>query len=88
MFVRRLYNKLRTRVPVLPPPPPPEQPIRLYKLDRSSTQFPEQLNELLQDHEWVEGLKFLPEAQLVDLIGYLDDVRFISMLTKSCSPVP
>ena len=118
MFAR-LYNKVRTPVPIpppvptpppasVPPPvsippqvpvPPMEQPVkplrdnkrlreRLYKLDRSSIQFPEQLDELLQDHEWVEGAKSLPEDELVELIDYLDDVSFISMLTKLCSPTP
>ena len=61
---------------------------RLYKLDRSSIQFPEQLNELLQDDKWVEDLESLPEDELVELVDYLDNVRFISILTKPCSPTP
>ena len=46
----------------------------LYELNRASTQFPEQLNELLQDEEWVERLQSLPKGELVELIGYLDNV--------------
>ena len=60
---------------------------RLYKLDRSSTQFLERLNKLLQDGEWIEGLKSLPENELMEPIDYLDNVRFISMLIKPCSPI-
>ncbi|KAF9641912.1 kinase-like protein, partial [Thelephora ganbajun] len=47
---------------------------RLYELDRSSTQFPEQLDKLLHDKEWIEDLKLLPEDELVELIGCLNDV--------------
>ena len=50
---------------------------RLYELDRSSTRFPEQLNDLLHDEEWARQLKPLPEDELMELIGYLDDVRSI-----------
>ena len=96
MFARRLYNKLRTPVPALLPPERPVKSLRerellrerLYKLDRSSTRFPEQLDELLQNDEWAEDLESLPEDELMELIGHLDNVRFISMLTKSCSPIP
>ena len=58
---------------------------RLYELDRSSTYFPEQLDELLQDDEWVGHLQSLPEGELVELIEYLDSVRFIPMPAESCS---
>ncbi|KAF9643100.1 kinase-like protein, partial [Thelephora ganbajun] len=47
---------------------------RLYELDRSSTQFPEQLDKLLHDKEWIEDLKLLPEDELVELIGCLNNV--------------
>ena len=57
---------------------------RLYELDRSSPQFPEQLGELLQDEEWVEHLQPLSEGELVDLIDCLDSVSFISTPTKFC----
>ena len=50
---------------------------RLYGLDRSSTRFPEQLNDLLHDEEWAGQLKLLPEGELTKLIGCLDDVRSI-----------
>ena len=61
---------------------------RLYELDRSSPRYPEQLNELLQDEEWVEQLRSLSEDGLVDLIDYLDSVSFISTPIKSCSSSP
>lgn len=55
---------------------------RLYALDRSSAQFPDQLYQLLEDKEYVECLQKLPEDELIQLIGYLDDVRFPLMLAK------
>ena len=55
---------------------------RLYELDRSSIQFPEQLDGLLRDKEWVEQLKFLPEHELVELAGHLHDVWLISTPTR------
>ena len=61
---------------------------RLYELDRSSTQFPEQLNELLHDKEWVEQIKLLPEDALVELTGYLHDVWLISTPTTFHSSTP
>jgi len=51
---------------------------RLYGLDRSSTQFPEELDKLLHEKEWVEQVQLLPEDELVGVISYLDDVRLIS----------
>lgn len=47
---------------------------RLYELNRSSARFPDQLNQLLQDKRWVEDLQRLPNDELVELIGYLDNV--------------
>ena len=61
---------------------------RLYKLDRSSTHFPEQLNELLHDKEWEEQLGLLPEGELVELASRLDDVCLISIQTTSRSLPP
>jgi hypothetical protein len=61
---------------------------RLYELDRSSTQFPEQLNELLHDKEWVKQLRLLPEGELVELAGHLHDVWLISTPTTSHSSTP
>ena len=54
---------------------------RLHELDRSSARFPEQLNELLHDKEWVEHIRLLPEDELIELIGSLDDVSSISRVT-------
>ena len=51
---------------------------RLYELDRSSARFPEELDKLLHDREWVEQLQLLPEGELVESMGYLNDVRLIS----------
>ena len=74
MLARRLYKTIRSlaRSP---------EAQRLYKLDMSSTRFPEQLNELLHDEGWVEHLHLLPKGELVGLIGYLDNVRFVSTPT-------
>ena len=58
---------------------------RLYELDRSSAQFPERLDELLQDERWIKDLKRLSRHRLMGLIDYLDNVRFISMPSKPCS---
>jgi len=49
---------------------------RLYELDRSSPQFPDQLYLLLYDKEYVERLKELPEDELTELINCLDNVSF------------
>ena len=59
---------------------------RLYELDRSAPWFPEQLNELLHDEEWVYHLRLLPRGELAKLIDYLDDVRCISTPTEPYSP--
>ena len=61
---------------------------RLYKLDRSSAQFPERLDELLQDEGWMEDIQNLSRHRLMELIDYLDNVRLISTRTKSCSSSP
>ena len=61
---------------------------RLYELDRSSAQFPERLDELLQDEGWMEGLRRLSQHKSVELIDYLDNVRFLPMPTESCSSSP
>ena len=58
---------------------------RLYGLDRSSAQFLERLDELLQDEGWMKDIERLSRHKLVKLIDYLDNVRFISTPTKSCS---
>jgi len=56
---------------------------RLRQLDRFSTRFPEQLDKLLHDKEWVKKVQPLPEDELMEVIGYLDDVRLISMSNRS-----
>jgi len=61
---------------------------RLYELDKSSTRFPEQLDELLHDTEWVKRLELLRGGELMELIGYLDNVRSIPMRTRSRSSLP
>ena len=100
MFTRRPTYKLirpSARPPVQPDEPKPlyeplreedEEPLtqRLYELDRSSAQFPERLDELLQDEGWMKDVQRLSQHKLVKLIDYLDNVRLISMPSKSCSP--
>jgi len=49
---------------------------RLYDFDRSSTQFPDQLDKLLHDKEYVGGLLELPEPELVQLVNHLNNVGF------------
>ena len=98
MFARRLYKLVRrsAQPPVQPEKPEPlDEPLReedeerltqrLYELDRSSAQFPERLDELLRDEGWMKDLQRLSQHKLVELIDYLDNVRFISMPTESCS---
>ena len=99
MFTRRPTYKLirpSARPPVQPDEPKPlyeplreedEEPLtqRLYELDRSSAQFPERLDELLQDEGWVKDIQRLSQRKLVELIDYLDNVRLTSMPSKSCS---
>jgi len=58
---------------------------RLHQLDKSSTRFPEQLEKLLYDKEWVDQAQLLPEDELVELTGYLNDVRLISTPNRSHS---
>ena len=46
----------------------------IQDLVASSAQFPEQLDKLLRDKEWIDNLKTLPESDLVGLTGHLNDV--------------
>lgn len=46
---------------------------RLYDLDKT---FPNQLDNLLHDKAYVDGLRELPERELVQLVDHLNDVRF------------
>lgn len=46
---------------------------RLYDLDRS---YPDQLNQLLHDKQYVDGLRELPERELFQLVDHLNDVGF------------
>ena len=58
---------------------------RLEELDRSSTGFPEQLEKLFHDKQWVESLEHIPEGELRKLIDFLDNVRSIPTPTGSHS---
>lgn len=55
--------------------------LRLHELDRSSTGFPQQLDKLLQDEQWVESVGFIPGDEISKLIDCLDSVR--SVLTPT-----
>ena len=50
---------------------PPLQ--RLYQLDRT---FAAELDELLHDEGYVDGLLRLPKNELIEFVNYLNDVRF------------
>ena len=67
-----------------------EEPLtrRLYELDRSSAQFPERLDKLLQDEGWMKDIQRLSRHRLVELTDHLDNVRLISTPTKSYSSSP
>ena len=54
-------------------------------MDRSSTRFPEQLDRLLHDQEWIAALKLAPDDELVKLTSHLDNVRSTPTETKSRS---
>jgi len=58
---------------------------RLYQLDRSSARFPEQLDKLLHDKEWVEQAQLLPKDELVEMIEHINDVRLVSTPNQSHS---
>lgn len=49
---------------------------RLYDLDRT---YPEQLDELLHDKQYVDGLRELPERELSQLVDHLNGVGFTSV---------
>ena len=49
---------------------------RLYNLDRT---FSDQLNELLHDKAYIDGLWELPDHELVQLADHLNDVRSTSV---------
>ena len=46
---------------------------RLYDLDKA---FPDRLDRLLHDKAYVDGLRELPDPELVQLVDHLNDVRF------------
>jgi len=48
---------------------------RLYDLDRSSNEFPRQLDDLLHETDYINELQNLPEGELVQLINHLNSVR-------------
>jgi hypothetical protein len=56
--------------------------LRLYELNRSSDQFPDQLYQLLHDEEHIECLQKLPKEELDQLINYLNNVSFPLILAK------
>jgi len=47
---------------------------RLFDLDRSSAQFPDQLDKLLHDKEYVAELLELPDSELIQLVDRLNNV--------------
>ena len=47
----------------------------LYELDRSSAQFPNQLDELLHSEQWTEDIEVLSKDEIKQSVGYLDEVR-------------
>jgi len=57
-------------------------PRRLFELDMSSNQFPDQLYQLLNDKEYVECLQQLPDDELAQLVNHLDDVGFYQLPAK------
>jgi hypothetical protein len=63
-----------------------------YGLDRSSAQFPDQLDRFLHDENHVKYFQNLPENELAELLEYLNDVRFLLLgtsivLLTSCTQV-
>ena len=46
---------------------------RFYQLDKN---FAEELDRLLHDNKFVDGLLQLPEGDLIQLINYLADVGY------------
>lgn len=53
---------------------------RLLDLDRSSAQFSDQLDKLLHDKEYVAGLLELPDPELIQMVDYLNNVGFPSVI--------
>ena len=49
----------------------------LYELDRSSSQFPNQLDELLRSGQWTKDVEVLLEDEAKGLISYLQEVRSV-----------
>jgi len=71
---------------------------RLHQLDKYSARFPEQLDELLHNKEWIEQLdeilrnrewvgraQFLRRDELVEVTEHLNDVGLVSTPNKSHS---
>ena len=52
----------------------------LYELDRSSAQFPNQLDELLRSGQWTKDTEDLLEDEIKRLVGYLDEVTPVLVL--------
>ena len=49
----------------------------LYDLDRSSVQFPDQLDQFLHEEGHVESIQNLPDGELSEFLDYLNSVRFL-----------
>ena len=49
---------------------------RLHDLDKP---FSDRLDELLRDVEYVNGLRKLPEQELIQIVNHLDNVGFTSV---------
>ena len=57
-------------------------PRRLYEIDGSSNQFPDQLYLLLHDKEYVDCLQQLPDDELTQVVDHLDHVGPCRLLAK------
>lgn len=49
----------------------------LYGLDRTSAQFPDQLDQFFHDENHVRSIQDLPGDEFAELLKYLDEVRFL-----------
>lgn len=49
----------------------------LYGLDKSSAQFPDQLDQFFHDEKHMECIQILPESELEELLDYMDDVKLL-----------
>ena len=61
---------------------------RLYGLDRSSVQFPDQLYQFLHEEGYVESIQNLPDGELSEFLDYLNGVRFLPLDSGRVSLTP